>query len=65
MIANYASMFQFSLIGFLTAGLFLGRAYFDYFFTIAACIVILKRVAQAEWAAAEESADDLDAMVVA
>jgi hypothetical protein len=63
-IANYAMMFQFSLVGFLTAGLFLGRAYFDYFFTIVGCIVILKRVAMTEWAE-EEPAADVDAMVVA
>ena len=64
LIANYASMFQFSLVGFLTAGLFLGRAYFDYFFTIFGCIVILERVARTEWAE-EEPAADADAMVVA
>jgi putative inorganic carbon (hco3(-)) transporter len=63
-IANYASMFQFSLVGFLTAGLFLGRAYFDYFFTIVGCIVVLKRVAMTEWAE-EEPAADIDAVVVA
>ena len=62
-IANYANMFQFSLIGFLTAGLFLGRAYFDYFFTIVACIVVLKRVVWAE--RMEEPVADIDAMVVA
>ncbi len=46
----YANMFQFSLIGFLTSGAFLGRAYFDYFFTIVACITILKTLAVGEWA---------------
>ena len=45
-ISNYANMLQFSLIGFLTSGLFLGRAYFDYFFTIVACIAILNRVSR-------------------
>lgn len=42
--ANYASMLQFSLLAFLASGAFLGRAYFDYFFTIVGCTAILKRV---------------------
>ena len=49
--AGYANMCQFSIVGFLTSGLFLGRAYFDYYYTIVACLVILKKVAFAEWAA--------------
>jgi putative inorganic carbon (HCO3(-)) transporter len=44
-VGLYADMFQFSLVGFLVCGLFLGRAYFDYFFTVVACITILKHVA--------------------
>ncbi len=47
---NYATMFQFSLIGFLTSGAFLGRAYFDYFFTLVACIISLEKIARQEWA---------------
>jgi probable O-glycosylation ligase (exosortase A-associated) len=49
-IAHYAQMFQLSLIGFLISGTFLGRAYFDYFFTVVACIVILERAARDRWA---------------
>lgn len=45
LIAAYANMFRFALVGFLASGAFLGRAYFDYFFLIAACIAILKRIA--------------------
>ncbi len=45
----YANMFRFSLVGFLTSGLFLGRAYFDYFYTIIACIVVLKKVCFEAW----------------
>jgi probable O-glycosylation ligase (exosortase A-associated) len=45
-LMNYANMFRFSLVGFLVSGMFLGRAYFDYFFTIVACIVILKKVSE-------------------
>jgi putative inorganic carbon (HCO3(-)) transporter len=47
---DYANMFAASLIGFLTSGLFLGRAYFDLYFTIVACIAILSHVLRAEWA---------------
>jgi putative inorganic carbon (hco3(-)) transporter len=49
-IVHYANMFRFSLVGFLTSGVFLGRAYFDYFFTIVACLVILKKIAYQDWA---------------
>jgi putative inorganic carbon (hco3(-)) transporter len=51
-IAHYAQMFQMSLLGFLVSGLFLGRAYFDYFFTIVACIAILDHCASDRWVAA-------------
>ena len=43
-IENYARMLQFSLIAFLVSGSFLGRAYFDYFFMIVACTVVLARL---------------------
>jgi probable O-glycosylation ligase (exosortase A-associated) len=49
-VTNYAQMLQLSLIGFLISGIFLGRAYFDYFFTVVACIVILERAARDRWA---------------
>jgi probable O-glycosylation ligase (exosortase A-associated) len=45
----YATMFQISLAGFLASGLFLGRAYFDYYFTIVCFIVVLKDVCFREW----------------
>ena len=48
-VANYANMFCVSLAGFLVSGCFLGRQYFDYFFTLLACIMILKRVAPIRW----------------
>jgi probable O-glycosylation ligase (exosortase A-associated) len=50
-IDHYAHMMQLSLIGFLVSGIFLGRAYFDYFFTIVACVTILDQVARARWTA--------------
>ncbi|HYU79487.1 MAG TPA: putative O-glycosylation ligase, exosortase A system-associated, partial [Vicinamibacterales bacterium] len=49
-VAHYAQMFQFSLLGFLTSGLFLGRAYFDYYFTLVACVVVLDQAAKDRWA---------------
>jgi len=55
--ANYANMFIISLAGFMVSGLFLGRQYFDYLFTIAACIFALKRACLVRWndqAAADE-----------
>jgi probable O-glycosylation ligase (exosortase A-associated) len=50
-IAHYAQMFQFSMVAFLAAGTFLGRAYFDYFFTIIVCVVTLRHIANESWAA--------------
>jgi probable O-glycosylation ligase (exosortase A-associated) len=55
-IIHYVNMFRFSMLGFLTSGVFLGRAYFDYFFTIVACIAILKRVGRERWAEHENGA---------
>ena len=55
-IRQYATMFQVSLIGFLISGTFLGRAYFDYFFAIVACISILDLCARERWAAARQMA---------
>lgn len=57
-IANYARMFQFSIIGFLVSGLFLGRAYFDYFLSIVGCLIILEAVARREWARTVEPPEE-------
>lgn len=57
-VALYANMLRFSLIGFLIPGFFLGRAYFDYFFAVVACLAILKQTAAERWAAWDEEEDD-------
>ena len=44
-VALYAHMLQFSLIGFMMCGIFLSQAYFDYFFTIVACVIVLDHAA--------------------
>jgi putative inorganic carbon (hco3(-)) transporter len=54
-VSYYAQMFELSLVGFLISGIFLGRAYFDYFFTIVACVIILDRAARDRWALAVPS----------
>lgn len=38
----YTQMFQISLAAFIVSGAFLGRAYFDLWFEIVACIVVLR-----------------------
>jgi len=53
-MANYANMFLYSLIGFLVSGAFLGRAYFDYYFSIVACVIILEKLARERWSDASE-----------
>jgi len=64
-IEEYAKMLSLSLIGFLTCGAFLGRAYFDLFFTIVACVAVLSYVSRQEWAeikqAREEEEDEEEA----
>jgi probable O-glycosylation ligase (exosortase A-associated) len=59
--ANYANMLQFSLIGFLANGAFVGRTYFDFYFMIVACVAILRQVCREEWAASADSEEDLAA----
>ncbi len=44
-LGSYGNMLRVSLVGFLVSGAFLGRAYFDYYFTIVACAIILKQLA--------------------
>jgi len=48
--AAYATMLGVSLVGFMISGLFLGRQYFDYMFTVMACIIALKSVCPLRWA---------------
>lgn len=68
LMANYARMLQFSMIGFMTSGFFLSRAYFDYYFTLLACVVALKhiwrkrRLEIAEAEGFEEETEDLHAL---
>jgi probable O-glycosylation ligase (exosortase A-associated) len=52
---RYANVLRFSLIGFLTSGLFLGHTYFDFYFSIVACVAVLRRVCREDW---EEQTDD-------
>lgn len=54
----YAHMFRFSLVGFLVSGTFLGRAYFDYFFAIVACLAALERLTRQELARAIEETEE-------
>jgi probable O-glycosylation ligase (exosortase A-associated) len=57
-VLAYANMFRFSLLGFLTSGIFLGRAYFDYFFSIVACLAALEKLARREWANTREQSEE-------
>ena len=57
-VLAYANMFRYSLIGFLTSGVFLGRAYFDYFFSIVACLAALEIASHRAWAHQDEEAEE-------
>ncbi len=50
--ASYANMLGLSMVGFMISGIFLGRAYFDYYFAIVACLAVLERVCRQELVAA-------------
>jgi putative inorganic carbon (HCO3(-)) transporter len=57
---NYANMLRFSLVGFLVSGAFLGRAYFDFFFSVVACVAILVQVCRAEWSLGADSLSEME-----
>lgn len=48
-VIAYADMLRFAMIGFLVSGLFLGRAYFDYYFALVASLAVLRDLAWREW----------------
>jgi probable O-glycosylation ligase (exosortase A-associated) len=43
-VADLAAMIQVSLVGYATAGAFLGLAYFDYYYTLVGLVVLCKTV---------------------
>jgi probable O-glycosylation ligase (exosortase A-associated) len=66
---DYADMLRLSIVAFLVSGVFLGRAYFDFYFSIVACVAILSHVCREAWAENDavefdESAEDGDSMDV-
>jgi probable O-glycosylation ligase (exosortase A-associated) len=63
-VIEYANMFQISLTGFAVSGFFLGRAYFEYYWAIVACVAVLNRLAWNTWAnAPEDETDDVVELV--
>jgi probable O-glycosylation ligase (exosortase A-associated) len=58
-VVYFAEMIRFAMVGFMISGLFLGRAYFDYFFSLVSALVVLKDVAYKYWnAPVEEDEQD-------
>jgi probable O-glycosylation ligase (exosortase A-associated) len=49
--ADLAAMVQVSLVGYAGAGAFLGLAYFDYYYTLVAVVIVCKVILQAQEAA--------------
>ncbi len=65
-ISPYANMFEISILAFMFNGATLGRAYFDYFFEIVACVVVadlLYRRAFSEVWSQKQSASGVDSVV--
>jgi probable O-glycosylation ligase (exosortase A-associated) len=63
--ANYGNMFRFALVGFLISGLFLGRAYFDYYYTLIACIAILRQLCKQAWSGVAEFQESVEVETIA
>ena len=40
-VAGYSHMFEIGLVGYVVSGAFLGRAYFDLYYELLACVVIM------------------------
>src|SRR5262249_44056512 len=53
-LSRYANMLRFSIIGFLVSGAFLGRAYFDLYFSIVAATAILHKLSHEDYQRPEE-----------
>ncbi len=55
-IVPYTHMFEITLLAYMTSGATLGRAYFDYFYQIIACVIVLKILFLREqrWLTAED-----------
>lgn len=51
-VIPYTRMFEVSLAGYMVSGAFLGRAYFDLWYEIVACLVVVKLLYQRELALA-------------
>jgi probable O-glycosylation ligase (exosortase A-associated) len=65
-IADLAAMTQVSLVGYASAGAFLGLAYFDYYYTLIALIVLCKTVLISDTASrVEEPAKDAAGPLIA
>jgi probable O-glycosylation ligase (exosortase A-associated) len=60
----YTRMFEVSLAAFVVSGAFLGRAYFDLWYEIAACVVVVqllyKKELREERSQSESSQEDFD-----
>jgi probable O-glycosylation ligase (exosortase A-associated) len=62
-LADLCAMVQVSLIGYASAGAFLGLAYFDYYYTLIALVVLCKAVLVSQIRVAEPAKRPLGAAV--
>jgi probable O-glycosylation ligase (exosortase A-associated) len=62
-LADLASMIQVSLVGYASAGAFLGLAYFDYYYTLIAIVVLCKTVLVSEGARHAVEAEERHAAI--
>jgi len=56
----YTHMFQVTLLAYMASGATLGRAYFDFFYLVIACVIILKSLAKIDLQAAVPERQPVD-----
>jgi hypothetical protein len=55
----YSDMFQVTLLAYMSNGATLGRAYFDFFYQVVACVIILKILVQRDRRSLAAVGDDV------
>ena len=58
----YTHMFQVTLVAYMASGATLGRAYFDFFYQVIACVIILKSLAKIDLQVAVPERQPVDSL---
>jgi len=61
-VVPYSDMFEVTLLAYMVNGSTLGRAYFDFYYQIVACIIVMKILVKRDLEAAEEEEQPTEAL---